>query len=219
MPALKRPRNVTKKKNFGFKFFFGPHANPTGSQMFWLGLTISPLWGNGGCLRDPGPHTRAIFHSQWPSFLNFISGFSMRRQLPKKPTNNFFLLASLLIFEMPISGGSAKRQRMVFFCFRKIYFALRKILGQSLFRKLFILFTTCKILLKSRVCLHHTPHCLKAGFPVYCTPGTFRGLSTPVFGISPLKLRRLTPGPGPGGDYTLHTTHYQVLGWKPEAPT
>ena len=36
------------------------------------------------------------------------------RQLPKKPTNTF-LLASSLIFEMSISGGSAKRQWYSFF--------------------------------------------------------------------------------------------------------
>ena len=48
--------------------------------------------------------------------------------------------------------------------FEKNIFALRKILGQLLFRELFILFTG--ILLKSRVYLHHTPHYLKAGFVV-----------------------------------------------------
>jgi hypothetical protein len=43
----------------------------------------SLLWGNGECLRDPGPHPRAM--SQREIFLNFINGFCMRRQLPKKP--------------------------------------------------------------------------------------------------------------------------------------
>jgi hypothetical protein len=77
----------------------------------------------------------------------------------------FFLLTYSLIFEMSISGGSAKKDCggalffgaycMVYF-FEKIFFALRKILGKSLFRKLFILFT--EIMLKLRVCLHDTPH-------------------------------------------------------------
>jgi hypothetical protein len=77
----------------------------------------------------------------------------------------FWRLHSSLIFEIPISGGSAKRQRhlffdaycMVFSSFEKNIFcsALRKISGRSIFRKLFILFT--EILLKSRVCLKTPP--------------------------------------------------------------
>jgi hypothetical protein len=70
---------------------------------------------------------------------------------------------------MPISGGSAKRQWylffgaycVVFFFLGKIFFALRKISGWSLFRinKLFILFT--EISLKSLVCLKVPPPKLK----------------------------------------------------------
>jgi hypothetical protein len=101
-----------------------------GSLAYQQGL----LWGNGECLRDPGPHTRAM--SQWPNFLNFIYGFCIRRQLPKKPTSTFFFIGVFTDFEMSISGGSAKRLWYLFFgacClvffFSKKYFSPRKILG------------------------------------------------------------------------------------------
>jgi hypothetical protein len=101
--------------------------------------------------------------------------FYLRLLYPKaiaeKAVERFFsLLASLLIYEIRISGGSAKRQRYLFLvgpyllhgiCFFEFFFALRGVSGQSLFRKLFILFTG--ILLKSRVCLKDTRPKPKAG--------------------------------------------------------
>jgi hypothetical protein len=66
---------------------------------------------------------------------------------------------------------------MVFF-FRKIFFALQKILGQSFFRKLFILFT--EILLKSRVCAYITgtppiPSKRARGHGFFCWGGVLSG--------------------------------------------
>jgi hypothetical protein len=52
--------------------------------------------------------------SQREKFTSFIIGFCIRRKLPKKPTTTFFF-TSPLIFEMPIPGGSAKRQWCLFF--------------------------------------------------------------------------------------------------------
>jgi hypothetical protein len=85
------------------------------------------------------------------------------KAIAEKAEEHFFLLASPLIFDMPIPGGSAKRPWCLFFgtysmvFFPKQYFLLhgrRKASGKSL-RKFFIFFT--EVLLKSRVCLHHPP--------------------------------------------------------------
>jgi hypothetical protein len=81
----------------------------------------------------------------------------------RKSRRLHFFFYVFTYFEMPISGGSAKRQWYLFFGTYCMLFFFRKnifcstVSGQSLFfRKLFILFA--EILLKSRVCLQDTPH-------------------------------------------------------------
>jgi hypothetical protein len=89
------------------------------------------------------------------------------KAIADKAAEYFFLLAPSLVFEMPISGG--KRQWYLFFgAYCMVFFSKNIFCSTEGFRaitfffcKLFILFT--EILLKSRVCLHDTPHYLKAG--------------------------------------------------------
>jgi hypothetical protein len=77
-------------------------------------------------------------HAQMTKIFNFYLRLSEGNcQKSQKPPSTYFLLASLLIFEMPmsISGGSAKRLCGTYFLvpitwyfFEKMFFALRKIL-------------------------------------------------------------------------------------------
>ena len=122
----------------------------------------SALWGKPCKSCDPGPHPHPGAMSQWPNFTNFIYGFCIRRRLPKNPPNAFYFIGVFSdCWNMNFGRIRQKTVVFIFWCllhgilFSRFFFALRDISGNSLFRKLFILFT--EILLKSRMCLNAPP--------------------------------------------------------------